>query len=52
MSGQKNGEDESVWSGRTTCLRWTGVRWRIVHEHSSVPFYMDGSERAATDLHP
>ena len=24
--------------------------WRITHEHDSTPFYMDGSDRAATDL--
>ena len=27
-------------------------QWKVVHEHSSVPFYMDGSERAAVDLKP
>ena len=26
--------------------------WRIVHQHESVPFYMDGSYRAAVDLKP
>jgi PhnB protein len=26
--------------------------WRIVHEHSSVPFYMDDSLRPAFDLLP
>jgi hypothetical protein len=26
--------------------------WRIVHEHTSVPFYMDGSLRPAFDLEP
>jgi ketosteroid isomerase-like protein len=26
--------------------------WRIVHEHTSVPFYMDGSLRPAFDLKP
>jgi PhnB protein len=26
--------------------------WKIVHEHSSTPFYMDGSYRAAVDLKP
>ena len=25
---------------------------RIVHEHQSVPYYMDGSVRAAVDLKP
>ena len=27
-------------------------RWTVIHEHVSVPFYMDGSERAALDLKP
>jgi hypothetical protein len=26
--------------------------WLIVHAHESVPFYMDGSFRAAIDLTP
>jgi hypothetical protein len=26
--------------------------WRIVHEHNSTPFYLDGSLRAALDLRP
>jgi ketosteroid isomerase-like protein len=34
------------------CLRKTNGQWRIVHDHSSVPFYMDGSYRAAVDLKP
>jgi hypothetical protein len=32
---------------------WDGPgTWKIVHEHTSVPFHMDGSFRAATDLTP
>jgi ketosteroid isomerase-like protein len=27
-------------------------RWLVTHEHESVPFYMDGSNRAAVDLKP
>lgn len=27
-------------------------QWRIAHEHTSTPFYMDGSMRAAVDLLP
>ena len=27
-------------------------QWKIMHEHSSVPFYMDGSFKAAVDLKP
>jgi hypothetical protein len=29
-----------------------GGKWAIVHEHVSVPFYMDGSYKAAIDLKP
>ena len=36
----------------TWVLRETGHVLRIVHEHSSVPFYMDGSFKAAVDLKP
>jgi hypothetical protein len=32
------------------CLRRVDGRWRIVHDHSSVPFYLDGSYRAAVEL--
>ncbi|MCP3141721.1 YybH family protein [Pyxidicoccus xibeiensis] len=46
------GERAVFWIRATICLRKTGSTWRIVHEHTSVPFYMDGSFRAATDLQP
>ena len=36
----------------TTVLALEGEAWKIVHEHTSVPFHMDGSFRAATDLQP
>jgi ketosteroid isomerase-like protein len=26
--------------------------WKVTHEHFSVPFYMDGSDKAAVDLKP
>jgi PhnB protein len=26
--------------------------WKAMHEHLSVPFYMDGSKKAAVDLKP
>ena len=47
-----DGNENSVWARRTVCLRRDGAAWRIFHEHVSVPFYMDGTERAATDLEP
>lgn len=28
------------------------TNWRIVHQHESTPFYMDGSFTAAVDLTP
>jgi uncharacterized protein (TIGR02246 family) len=52
MSGRQGGEDQDMWYRTTTCLRKTNGRWRIVCDHSSVPFYMDGSYRAAVDLKP
>jgi uncharacterized protein (TIGR02246 family) len=52
MSGRQGGEDQDMWYRTTMCLRKSGGRWRIVCDHSSVPFYMDGSYRAAVDLKP
>lgn len=48
----KSGEPVSFWFRETLCFRNGPGGWEIVHEHSSVPFYMDGSERAAIDLTP
>jgi uncharacterized protein (TIGR02246 family) len=50
MRGRQGDEDQDMWYRTTVCLRRTSGRWRIVHDHSSVPFYMDGSYRAAIDL--
>jgi ketosteroid isomerase-like protein len=41
-----------LWFRATYCLRRTDAGWLIAHEHTSTPFYMDGSLRAATDLKP
>jgi ketosteroid isomerase-like protein len=41
-----------LWFRATVCLRKADGAWRIVHEHNSTPFYMDGSLRAAVDLKP
>src|SRR5262245_24006679 len=46
------GDRAEWWSRATLCLRRDADRWVIVHEHTSVPFYMDGSFRAALDLTP
>ncbi|MGH3157151.1 MAG: nuclear transport factor 2 family protein, partial [Streptosporangiaceae bacterium] len=42
----------ALWYRSTLGLRRLDGEWRIVHEHTSTPFYMDGSLRAATDLRP
>jgi uncharacterized protein (TIGR02246 family) len=42
----------SLWFRSTLGLRRLDGEWRIVHEHQSTPFHMDGSLRAATDLEP
>jgi uncharacterized protein (TIGR02246 family) len=52
MRGRQSGEDQDMWYRTTMCLRKTNERWRIVHDHASVPFHMDGGYRAAIDLKP
>jgi ketosteroid isomerase-like protein len=46
------GRPISFWMRATVCLHRDADAWRIVHEHTSVPFYMDGSLRPAFDLKP
>jgi len=46
------GEDNILWYRTTTVLRRRDGKWTIVHEHESVPFLMDGSDKAALDLEP
>jgi ketosteroid isomerase-like protein len=54
MTGTKKGPEGKVdfWMRETLCLERTGSEWRIVHEHTSVPFYMDTTGRGAFDLEP
>ena len=53
MTGRKtDGEVVDLWFRQTFGLKLSRGAWKIVHEHSSVPFYMDGSFRAAVDLKP
>jgi ketosteroid isomerase-like protein len=52
MRGRIGGEDQDLWYRTTMCLRKINGQWRIVCDHTSVPFYMDGSYRAAIDLKP
>lgn len=46
-----DGDETELWFRQTMCLRKLGGKWRIAHEHDSVPFYMDDA-RAAIDLEP
>lgn len=53
ISGARtDGTTTEVWIRMTLCCRKIDGAWKIVHEHASVPFYMDGSYKAATDLSP
>ena len=53
MTGTSNdGHDVKLWYRQTLCFRKTDGAWKIAHKHTSVPFHMDGSFRAAVDLKP
>ena len=54
MTGNRKGIDQTVsfWMRETLCLKRDRNTWQVVHEHTSVPFYMDGSLRPAFDLEP
>ena len=54
MSGKPKAAPQPVsfWVRDTICLNRERGAWKIVHHHSSVPFYMDGSLRPAFDLNP
>ena len=46
------GHEVKLWYRQTLSFRKVEGVWKISHEHDSVPFYMDGSFRAAIDLKP
>jgi len=54
LAGSKKGVDQRVtfWMRETLCLSRQANTWQIIHEHTSVPFYMDGGLRPAFDLRP
>ncbi|OAP41287.1 DUF4440 domain-containing protein [Sinorhizobium glycinis] len=53
LSGEKqDGAKVSLWYRQTFGLTRTDKGWKIAHLHESVPFYMDGSFKAAIDLDP
>jgi uncharacterized protein (TIGR02246 family) len=45
-------EETDIWVRETLGLRKIEGEWRITQQHQSVPFYMDGSNKAAVDLKP
>lgn len=53
ISGTRtDGEQTDVWVRGTVCCRKIDGKWMVTHEHVSVPFYMDGTVKAAVDLKP
>jgi ketosteroid isomerase-like protein len=54
LKGTKKGPEGKVhfWMRETMAFERIRGVWRIVHEHASVPFYMDGTLRPAFDLQP
>lgn len=52
MATTTNGAKVDLWFRQTLGFRNIDGRWKITHEHGSVPFYMDGSYKAAVDLKP
>ena len=51
-STTKAGEKVDLWFRVTLGFQRQGGDWKIVHEHESVPFHMDGTFKAAVDLEP
>lgn len=49
---KRDGTKHDIWFRHTLGFRKIDGAWKITHEHESVPFYMDGSYRAAIDLEP
>ena len=47
-----SGDEFEIWVRVTMGFRKASGAWKIAHAHTSVPFYMDGSFKAATDLNP
>ncbi|QND54513.1 SnoaL-like domain-containing protein (plasmid) [Phyllobacterium sp. 628] len=52
MGTKASGEKVDLWFRQTLGLIRINGTWKICHTHESVPFYMDGSFKAAIDLKP
>src|SRR5262245_45117072 len=49
---KKSGEKVSLWFRSTAVMVKQRGSWKINHIHNSVPFAMDGTDRALLDLKP
>lgn len=47
----ENGEEKAGWMRMTACYRKINGNWKVVHEHFSVPFDVEGG-KALFDLKP
>ena len=47
-----DGVKGGLWFRHTFGFQRIDGAWKIAHEHESVPFYMDGSYKAAVELKP
>jgi ketosteroid isomerase-like protein len=52
LTGSQGGEPRDIWLRFTLLLERSADGWRIVHEHTSVPFRKGKQLVAATDLKP
>lgn len=53
LTGQRiGGEETDLWFRLTMGFEKTVDQWKIAHAHESVPFLMDGRDKAALDLRP
>ncbi|MFK0335155.1 YybH family protein [Rhizobium sp. NPDC090275] len=53
MTGTKtDGTIVDLWFRQTLGLVKLEGRWQVAHQHASVPFAMDGSEKAMLNLRP
>lgn len=52
FGNRTDGSFTDTWFRETLCFSKINKEWKITHQHQSFPMYMDGSDRAATDLKP
>ena len=52
MIGDQKEQHVDMWFRKTLGFKRIDGQWKIIHDHESVPFYMDGSMMAAVDLQP